>query len=72
MDKEYLEIKILISLKTRNKLKDGLKIYNVLKSLWDSASLDTKLFISVKKEFDDALVKIMLDKKCKIKVKDRF
>ncbi len=69
MDKEYWEIKVLISTETRNKLRDGLKTHGVLKRAWDPASLDTELSMSVKKEFVDALVKIIPDDECTTRVK---
>ncbi len=69
MDKEYWGIKVLISTETKNKLRDGLKTHGVLKGAWDPSSLDTELSMSVKKEFVDALVKIMPDDECKTRVK---
>ncbi len=44
-------------------------IHGILKGTWDPASLDTELSMSVKKEFVDALVKIMPDDECKTRVK---
>lgn len=46
-----------------------MKTYSILKDTWDPASLNTKLFILVKKEFVDTLVKIILDNNCKTKFK---
>ncbi len=68
MDKEYWGIKVLISTETRNKLRDVLKIHGVLKGAWDPVSLDTELSMSVKKEFVDALIKIMPNDECKTKI----
>ncbi len=70
IDREYWGIKILVSTKTRNKMKDGFKIYGILKSVWDVTSLNTKISMLVKKEFVDAPVKIIPDNKYKIKVKN--
>lgn len=72
MNKEYWEIKILIFIKTKNKLRDGLKTYNNLKSAWDLASLDTKLSTLIKKHFFNALIKTILHNKYKIRVKGLF
>lgn len=68
MDKKYWGIKILISIKTRNKLRDDLKTHGVLKGTWDLASLDTEISMLVKKEFVDVLVKIMPNNKYKTRV----
>ncbi len=68
MNKEYWGIKVLISTETRNKLRNGLKTHGVPKGARDPASLNTELSMSVKKEFVDALVKIMLDDECKTRV----
>ncbi len=70
--KKYLGIKILISIETRNKLRDGLKTHSILKSAWDLASIDIKLSIFVKKELVDTPVKIMPDNKCKTRINCLF
>lgn len=69
IDKKYWRIKTLISTKTKNKLRDSLKIYGILKSAWDPTNLNEELSILVKKKFVNALVKIMLNNNCKTKVK---
>lgn len=68
MDKDYWEIKIPISTNTRNQLRTGLKTYNILESAWNSTSLDIEIFILVKKNFVDFIVRIMPNNKCKINV----
>lgn len=68
MEKDDWGIRILISTETRNNLRTGLKTHGVLKGAWDPASLDTEISMSVKKEFVDALVKIMPDDECKTRV----
>lgn len=70
IDKKHWGIKIRISTKTWNKLRDSLKTHGIIKGAWDPASFDTELSISVKKAFVDTLVKIMPDDKCKTRVKD--
>lgn len=61
---------MLIFTKTKNKLRDSLMIYNILKCVCNLASFNTKIFMSIKKEFVNTLIKIMTDNKYKIRVKD--
>lgn len=68
IDKDYWEIRILISTKVRDKLKIGLKTYDILKDTWNLASLNTKISISIKKDFIDFMVKIMLDNEYRVNV----
>lgn len=67
MDKESREMKILIFMETKNKLRDDLKTYGILIDVWDPVSLDTELCISIKKRFVDVQVKIMQNNECKTK-----
>ncbi len=50
-------------------MREGLKTYGIPKGAWDPASLDKELSMSIKKQFVNALVKIMPDNKCKTRVK---
>lgn len=68
MDKNYWAIRIQIFTETRDKLKIGLKTHGILKDAWNLASLNTEIFMSIKKNFVDSLRKIMLDNECKANV----
>lgn len=66
IDKDYYEIKTLISTKTRDKLKTGLKTNDILKNAQNPINLDTNISILIKKNFVDSIMRIMLDNKCKV------
>ena len=68
IDRDYWAIRILISTKIKDKLRTDLKTYGILKDVWNLASLDTEISMSVKKDFVDSLVKIIPDDKCKVNV----
>ncbi len=67
-DKDYWIIKILISTKTRDKLRTSLKIDGILKDTWNPTSLNTEIFMSIKKYFVDFIVRIISNNKYKANV----
>lgn len=68
MDKDYQAIRILIFIKTKKRLRTGLKTHGILKDALNFASLDTEIFILVKKNFIDFMIRIISDSKCKTNV----
>lgn len=46
-------------------MRADLKTHGILKGAWNLANLETEIFISIKKEFIDFLVRIMSDNECK-------
>lgn len=50
----------------RNSLGAKLKMYNFLENIWDPTIIDTKISISIKKDFISFFIKFILDKKYKI------
>lgn len=63
---------ILIFIKTKNKLRTGLKTCDILKNVWNLASLDIEISMSIKKNLIDSMVKIILDNECKTNVDSLF
>lgn len=63
INKNYWEIKIFISTKIRNKLRTGLKTHDILKDAWNPSSLDIEIFILVKKNYIDFIMRIIPDNK---------
>ncbi len=72
IDRDYWVIRIQISTETRDKLRADLRIYGILKGVWNPASLDIGISMSIKKDFVDSLVRIMLNNKCKANVDSLF
>lgn len=69
MDKDYWAIKtIQISIETKDKLRTGLKMHGILKGIWNPTNLNKEIFMSIKKNFVDSLVRIMLGNECKANV----
>ncbi len=68
MDRDYWAIRIQISTETRDKLRAGLRIHDILKGAWNLMSLNTEIFMLIKKAFVDSLVRIMLNDECKANV----
>ncbi len=68
MDRDYWAIRIQISTEIRDKLRAGLRTHGILKGAWNPASLNTKISISIKKDFVDSLVRIIPDDECKANV----
>lgn len=66
--KDYWAMTILISTKTKDKLRTGLKTCDILKDVWNLASLDIEISMSIKKNFIDSMVKIIPDNECKTNV----
>ncbi len=65
IDKNYRVIRIQISTEIKDKLRIGLKTYDILKDAGNTASLDIEISMLIKKDFVDSLVRIMLDNECK-------
>ncbi len=68
MDRDYWAIRIQISTETRDKLRAGLKTHGILKGAWNPTSLGTEIFMSIKKDFVDSLIRIMPEDECKANV----
>ncbi len=68
MDKDYWAITIQISTETRDKLRAGLRTHGILKGAWNPTSPNTEISMLIKKDFVDALVRIISDDECKANV----
>ena len=68
IDKDYWGIIILIFTKMRDKLRTGLKSYSILKDTWNPASIDIEIFMLVKKNFVDFIMRIIQNNKGKVNI----
>lgn len=68
IDKNYWAIQILIFTKIRDKLRIGLKSHDILNDVEKPTSLNTKIFMSIIKDFDDSMMRIMPSNVCKANV----
>lgn len=72
LDTNYRTIKLGISIKANDKLRTSLVSKSDFEDIWNSMTLDIKIFILAKKDFIYFIVKIMSKDKCKAKIISLF